>query len=89
MGHFLRLFNGDYDKAYREFISLAKEGHVKALHNIGVIYDNGFGRPKNQTIAADWYRLAAKKGLANSQGNLGRLYRSGNGVPQDFAKALE
>ena len=33
--------------------------------------------------ALKWYRLAAEQGDAASQDNLGKMYASGEGVPQD------
>src|SRR4029079_13396206 len=39
--------------------------------------------------AAKWYRLAADQGFARAQYNLGRLYQTGNGVPQDLAEAVK
>ena len=34
-----------------------------------------------------WYRLAADQGLADAQGNLGFMYATGQGVPQDYVQA--
>jgi len=39
------------------------------------------------TQAAFWFRKAAEQGLADAQYNLGVLYNSGQGVPQDYAQA--
>jgi hypothetical protein len=39
--------------------------------------------------AVKWYRLAAEKGNAISQYNLGFLYENGQGVPQDYAEAVK
>src|SRR5215469_9598956 len=38
--------------------------------------------------AARWYRKAAEQGLALAQVGLGELYRTGQGVPQDYAQAV-
>ena len=35
-----------------------------------------------------WYRLAAEQGDADAQSNLGVMYDSGHGVPQDYAEAV-
>jgi uncharacterized protein len=37
----------------------------------------------------DWYRRAADQGLADAQYNLGILYSTGHGVPQDHAEAMK
>ena len=34
-----------------------------------------------------WYRLAAKIGDANAQGNLGLMYANDTGIPQDYSLA--
>jgi TPR repeat protein len=34
-----------------------------------------------------WYRLAAEQGIAVAQSNLGAMYGSGKGVPQDNVMA--
>ena len=39
--------------------------------------------------AAKQYRLAAEKGDAQAQFNLGRLYQDGQGVPQNYAEAMK
>ncbi len=35
-----------------------------------------------------WYRKAAEQGYAKAQYNLGNMYREGEGVKQDYAKAV-
>jgi TPR repeat protein len=39
--------------------------------------------------AARWYTLAADKGHAMAQNNLGMLYHGGKGVPVDYLKAIK
>jgi len=48
---------------------------------------DGYGVPQDQQQAAYWYELAAKKGHAEAQYNLARLYATGQGVPKDEEKA--
>jgi uncharacterized protein len=48
---------------------------------------DGYGVQQDQKQAAYWYELAAKKGHAEAQFNLGRLYATGNGVPKDEEQA--
>jgi TPR repeat protein len=38
--------------------------------------------------AVSWYRKAAEQGIADAQVNLGNMYASGQGVPQDYAAAV-
>ena len=37
--------------------------------------------------AVKWYRLAAAKGVALAQFNLGAMYDNGHGVAQDYVRA--
>jgi TPR repeat protein len=52
-------------------------------------WDNmtNYGLAKDEKQAANWYRLAAEKGLAEAQYSLGRLYATGKGVPHDEEQA--
>ncbi len=42
--------------------------------------------PQDYAEAAAWFRKAAEQGDADSQGMLGALYGTGQGVPQDSAE---
>ena len=74
---------GDYGTALREFKPLAEEGNYFAQHNLGVMYDNGYGVPQNYKTAVKWYTLAAEQGYGKAQTNLGVSYVLGQGVLQD------
>ncbi|MEE2933563.1 MAG: tetratricopeptide repeat protein [Pseudomonadota bacterium] len=80
---------GDYATAVREWKPLAKQGHAKSQYNLGVMYRDGQGVPKNYKTAAKWYTLAAKQGYANAQYSLGLRYDKGQGVPQDDKTAVK
>ncbi|MCI0427175.1 MAG: sel1 repeat family protein [Nitrospiraceae bacterium] len=80
---------GDYATALREWQPLAKQGHAVAQYNLGLLYANGQGVPKDDTQAQQWYEKAAVQGHANAQVNLGILYDYGRGVPQDFKMAVK
>ncbi len=66
----------------------AEQGDPGAQSNLGVMYLNGRGVPRDQTEAVRWYRLAADQGDARAQYNLGVLYGNGRGVPQDQTEAV-
>jgi len=62
----------------------AMEGDADAQNRLGVqYYENG-----DYTNALKYYRMAAEKGLALAQFNLGVMYRDGNGVKQDYQEAI-
>jgi TPR repeat protein len=80
---------GDYATAFRLLTPLAESGDADAEFWLGVLHENGQGVAKDGAQAAQWYRLAADKGLLAAQNNLGGLYAAGNGVPHDHAAAFK
>ena len=61
----------------------AELGDANAQFNLGVMYDNGLGVPKDYTEAVKWYSKAAEQGAVDSQFNLGVMYDTGKGVTED------
>ncbi len=80
---------GDYATALREWRPLAEQGHAKAQFNLGLMYNNGHGVPKNYPRAVKWFRKAAVRGHARAQHSLGFIYLTGRGVPNDNAEAVK
>ncbi len=78
---------GDYATALRLYRFAADQGFAYARRNLGVMYANGRGVPKDDAEAAKWYRLAADQGYAVAQFDLGFMYDNGQGVPRDYVKA--
>jgi TPR repeat protein len=68
---------------------LAEQGYARAQHNVGVMYDKGYGVPQNHKLAAQWFRKAAEQGYDLAQNNLGGKYQTGEGVPQDYKLAVQ
>jgi uncharacterized protein len=79
---------GDYATALREWKLLAEQGNASAQFNLGVLYRDGQGVPKNEETAVKWFKLAAEQGLANAQFNLGVMYENGQGVPKNDETAV-
>ena len=79
---------GDYKTALQEWRPLAEQGNAKAQHNMGLMYANGQGIPKNDRQAVSWYRKAAEQGLAEAQNNLGLMYANGHGVSKSNRRAI-
>src|SRR5438445_688560 len=65
----------------------AEQGNVDAQFDLGFMYQNGDGVPKDSAQAVQWYRRAAEQGYAKAQYNLGLLYRNGDGVPKELVTA--
>ena len=55
--------------------------------NLGALYEEGTGVPRNDEEASRWYRLAAEQGNAGGQNNLGRLFEEGRGVVRNSHEA--
>lgn len=66
----------------------ANQGDPAAQYQLGVVYDQGRGVPRNPAEASAWYRKAADQGYAAAQHRLGVMYQFGAGVPQNGAEAV-
>jgi uncharacterized protein len=65
------------------FKAKALDGDDNAQAWLGQTYATG----QNWSEAMRWYGMAADKGNIAAEVNLGAMYYSGNGVPQDFGEA--
>ncbi len=50
-------------------------------YNLGGLYNNGVGVPKDETQAVFWYRKGVEQGDAEAQDALGDIYDSGGREP--------
>ena len=78
----------DYRTAFAGFKKLAEQGNAGAQFNLGLMYANGQGVPKDDQQAVVWYLKAAEQGVAVAQFNLGLRYANGQGVPKDDQQAV-
>jgi TPR repeat protein len=78
---------GNYAMALKFWQPHAEQGHAEAQNNLGVIYANGRGVPRDDVEAVKWYRKAGEQGNAVAQFNLGVSYMNGWGVPLDYVSA--
>ncbi len=71
----LKAKNGEESlkKGFQMMLEAANQGHLNAIANVAYLYHNGMGTPKDNAVAAKWFRLAAEKGHAISQYNFGKL----------------
>ena len=67
--------------------SAAEKGDAVAQFNLGLMYRNGDGVPKDSREAAKWFRKSAEQGNAVAQCNLGLMYAEGDGVLKDSVQA--
>ena len=86
----LRAYNqGDYAGALKEWQPLAEKGNYSAQFNIGLMYQEGQGVPRDYAQAAQWFERAANQGYAKAQHNLGAMYGAGRGVKKDYVQAYK
>lgn len=78
---------GNFAAALRLLKPLADRGNASAQYEIGWMYYCGWGVPKDDRQAAQWYRKAGDQGDADAQLNLGLMYQDGQGVPKNDAEA--
>lgn len=67
----------------------AQAGDPAAQYNLGILYAQGTGVPRDYTTAAAWFRKAAQGGIREAQFNLGVLYADGLGVAKAPAAAAQ
>jgi TPR repeat protein len=63
-----------FSEAARLFTKAASQGHRLAQCNLGALYAQGLGVPKDIQQALRWYRAAAEQGDEMAMYNLGALY---------------
>jgi TPR repeat protein len=69
---------------------LAKQGNASAQNDLGLMYIEGNGVPKDELEAVKWYRKSAEQGNAVGQAHLGAIYARGyGGVTQNYAEAFK
>jgi len=71
----------------RSLRKLADRGDADAQWQMGVLYHNGEGVPRDDEQAMQWFLRAAEQGHVIAQATLGAYYWAGRGVPQDLSKA--
>jgi TPR repeat protein len=59
-----------------------------AQYNLGRLYADGVGTPKDAKLAARWFGVAAKKGQHQAQAMLGAMLFKGDNVPRQGARGL-
>lgn len=72
----------EYIKGDAVIRAKAAAGDIESMIDLGRIYEQGMGVPKDYAKAADCFRKAADAGSASAMFNLGWLYYAGKGVPQ-------
>ena len=64
------------------------QGMPGAQSNLGDLYANGYGVPKDPVEAASWYKKSAEQGYGEAEFNLALAYLNGAGVPKNESEGL-
>jgi len=73
----------DFKEAVKWLRKAADQGYAEAQSELGSMYFNGQGVPKNGEEAGMWFLKAAEQGHAVAQYNLGFMFGTGQGVPKN------
>jgi hypothetical protein len=84
---FAHLRAGEYDQARDIVAPLAEDGVADAQHMLAVLYQNGFGAPRDMARALELFEQAALQGHADSQFALGDLAFAGKRVKRNYDHA--
>jgi TPR repeat protein len=83
----------DFTTALRLLSPLAEEGIAEAQYRMGMMFQNGLGRVKNQELGFKWMSAAAEQGHGYAQHGpgaqmaLGMMYENGQGVEKNEVEA--
>lgn len=78
---------GDFKAAAEILQHLASQGDPNAQINLGMLYLQGKGVPKDEAEAASLFEQSARQGNPSAAMNLGIMFRNGQGVATDPAHA--
>jgi TPR repeat protein len=67
----------------------ADKGDPIAQFQLGTMYADGVGTPKDDAKAVIWFQRAAEQGNADAQYTLGLRYDNGQGVEKDGSQAVD
>ncbi|MFM8678193.1 MAG: tetratricopeptide repeat protein [Alphaproteobacteria bacterium] len=72
------LGRNDYEQAARILLPLAEKGDPLAQVNVGTMYLDGRGVPRDESMGIHWHERAARQGVLVSQYLLARTYGDGD-----------
>jgi uncharacterized protein len=71
------------------FHMAARQDHLEAAFNLGVVHATGCGGPRDFKTAAAFFKTAAEQGDTEAQYLTGSIYETGCGVPQSYPDAVK
>ncbi len=79
--------HGDHATALRKLKPLAEAGNADAEYDLGTMYSDGHGVPRDPRQAEAWWEKAANQGQPDAQFSLGFLLLNGAGEGDDAVAA--
>jgi TPR repeat protein len=70
------------------YLKAVDKGDHSAMFNIGTMYREGKGVPKDANQAVAWYTKSANAGESVAMYNLGMMYYKGDEIPANREQAL-
>ncbi len=70
---------GDHATALKTLKPLAEAGNADAEYDLGTMYSDGHGVPRDPRLAQTWWEKAANQGQADAQFSLGFMLLHGSG----------
>ena len=86
----------NFKKAMELLLLEAEKGNGFAIHDLGKLYLDGLGMPKNEGMAEEYFtkalrafldKLPSEKKPAYLQYRIGKMYQQGYGTEQDYSEA--
>ena len=74
-------------EAVKWYRKAAEQGHASSQANLGELYVEGKGVPKDDATGLSWLKKAVDQDNPSGQHALAKLYAEGRGVPKDEAEA--
>jgi len=75
--------HADYQRALTSWRPLAVQGNPVAQNNLGGLYRDGKGVPRDYGKAAQWFSASASQGNSAGMYNLGLMYEMGQGMKSE------
>jgi len=83
-----QLNRGEFQEAIAQFRPLVAEGYSPGQYQMALVYQHGYGVPKNAIKALELFQLAADQNYPDAQFELALLYTEGKYVKKDLTKAF-
>jgi TPR repeat protein len=83
------LNRGEFHAAIEQFRPLVAEGYAPAQYQMGIVYQHGYGVPKDGMKALELFKLSANQNYSDALFELALIYSEGKLVKQDLKKAFD